>query len=88
MEEEVSEDALNKTHDPHLRSTRVLSDISVVTEKGKPLGRIEEFLIDPGAWRINLLRIDHGKVGSALLSPELIKEIDVTRREVLISLPW
>ena len=88
MKEEVSEDALNKTHDPHLRSTRVLSDISVVTEKGKPLGRIEEFLIDPKAWRIDLLRIDHGKVGSVLLSPELVKSIDVSRREILISPPW
>jgi hypothetical protein len=87
-EKDVSGENENNDHDPHLRSTKVLTDIAVVTEEGKSFGTIIDFLIDPETWSIAFAAVNRVKSTNFLLSTECIRNIDVAIREIRIVSPW
>jgi hypothetical protein len=76
-----------KNYDPHLRSTRVLTGITLVRGAGEVFGTITDFLIDPESWRIELVSADCDKFHGVLFDPKSIQGIDVTRREIRIDQP-
>ena len=86
--EEVSEDKANSEHDPHLRSTKVLTDISVISDAGEDFGTIADFLIDSESWQIMFAEVNQAKTGRFLLGPGLIRNIDVSSRKLGIASPW
>jgi sporulation protein YlmC with PRC-barrel domain len=71
-------------HDPHLRSTRVLTGTTIVSPTGDVVGTISDFLIDTKSWRIELVAAECDKFHAVLLDPASIQEIDVTRRVVRV----
>ncbi len=71
-------------HDPHLRSTRVLTGTTIVSPTGDVVGTISDFLIDTKSWRIELVAAECDKFRAVLLDPASIQEIDVARRVVRI----
>ena len=75
-------------HDPHLRSTRVLTNISVVTDADRDFGIVSDFLIDPDSWVIKYVEVGRSKTGRFLLNPERIRNIEVTTREMRVASPW
>lgn len=74
-----------KNYDPNLRSTRVLTGTSLVTNSGKTFGSVADFVIDPETWRIEFVAADRDRFRNILLDPKLVQGIDVTRREILIN---
>jgi len=76
-----------KKYDPDLRSTRVLTGTSLVTNTGKTFGNVADFVIDPEIWRIEFVAADRDRFRNILLDPKLVQGIDVTRREIRINLP-
>lgn len=87
-EKDVPENKGIGDHDPHLRSTKVMTDMFVKTEAGEEVGRIEDFLIDPGQWQIVFLEINQCKTGHVIINPGLVRSIDVSTRQLRIASPW
>ncbi len=89
-QEDASEETANGKHDPHLRSTKVLTGISAVadTGAGADIGTIDDFLIDSESWNIVFVEINRTKTGRFLLSSGLIQNIDVSTRQIRIASPW
>jgi hypothetical protein len=87
-QEEAAEETANSKHDPHLRSTKVLTNISVSTDVDADIGAIDDFLINSESWNIPFVEVNRAKTGRMLLSAELIQNIDVTTRKIRIASPW
>jgi uncharacterized protein YrrD len=77
-----------KEHDPHLRSTKVLTGISLVTDAGADIGNVHDFLIDAESWTILYTEVNQAKPGRLLLSTSLVQNIDVSTRKIQVASPW
>lgn len=71
-----------KAHDPHLRSTRVLTGSTLVTEAGEAFGKVADFLVDPESWRLEFLVSDCDRLHNVLIDPRLVRTINVTQPEI------
>jgi len=74
--------------DPHLRSAREVEGYHVAATDGD-IGHVEDFLIDDGAWTINLLGIDTrnwlpGR--KVVISPGWLRRVDWPNRQIEVEL--
>jgi hypothetical protein len=83
-----SKEQVSAQHDPHLRSTKVLTGISVGSDLGGDFGVIHDFLIDCASWKIEFAEVNHSKAGRMLLNTEIVRNIDVTIRKIVVASPW
>jgi hypothetical protein len=73
-----------KSHDPHLRSTRILTGTTLLSGAGEVFGKVVDFLIDPETWRVEFVMADREQLHNVLLDTKLVRAIDITRREMRI----
>jgi hypothetical protein len=73
-----------KSHDPHLRSTRVLTGTTLTNDAGDVLGTAIDFLVDPETWQLEFVVADCDQLHNVLIDPKLVRAIDVTQREIRI----
>ena len=71
------------TDDPHLRSTRILKDISIIDENRAFQGSVTDFLVDTDTF-IFMKTMDSRVF---LLNPESVISIDVENRKIMIRHP-
>jgi sporulation protein YlmC with PRC-barrel domain len=71
---------------PHLRSTHEVKGYDIHATNGD-IGKVEDFLIDDGTWKIDFLVIDTGHWfpgKKVLISPDWIKKIDWETGAIII----
>lgn len=73
--------------DPHLRSTRILKDCSIVDERHAFLGSVTDFLVDTGTWEVRFLFMTTMDSRVFLVSPASVMAIDVENRKITIRHP-
>ena len=86
QEESSGEGAME--HDPHLRSTKVLTGISLVTDADADFGNVHDFVVDSESWSIAFIEVNQSKPGRLLLSTDLVRNIDVSTRKIQVASPW
>lgn len=76
-----------KPDDPHLRSTRILKDCSIVDESHTYLGNVNDFLVDTATWEIRFIFLKTMDSRIFLVSPSSVRAIDVETRKITIRHP-
>jgi hypothetical protein len=74
-----------KAFDPHLRTTRIVTDYSVKT-KDRTIGWISDFIVDDSNWIIQHLVVNLQNMGQdkkVLMNPVWVKGISFEKEEVL-----
>jgi hypothetical protein len=73
--------------DPHVRSTRILKDSSIIDENLAYLGSVTDFLVDTETWQIRFMFLKTMDSRVFLVHPESVRSINVENRKITIRHP-
>lgn len=71
--------------DPHLRSTMILKECSLVSQSHKNLGTLHDFLIDTEAWNIRFLLMKTNDSRFLLAKTDIVQSIEVSDRTITVN---
>ena len=70
--------------EPHLRSTGILSGVTVKSADGSEVGSLLDFVLDATSWKIPYLLFSTSKGGLILMDSAETERIDVSRRLIIL----